>query len=136
MQAFLQHPFDGVVLQSTFTSLPEVTRLQFPGTPLHLLAGNLYDTLSIVRDLTVPLLVLHGDQDETIPHGMGRQLHESCADSTFLTVSGGMHRTLFETGSRKICRATRRFVKTIEKTRSSGIVAGATATPSPAAATP
>lgn len=127
MQAFLRQPFDGIVLQSTFTSLPDITRLHYPGTPLHLLAGNLYDTASIVRDLTIPVLILHGDEDETVPFEMGRALHESCEGSTFLLIPGGMHRTLFETASRKICRATRKFVAAVAKDRSARLASGSLA---------
>ncbi len=108
-EAFLLCEFDGVVLQSTFTSLPEITRLHYPGTPLHLLAGTLYNTLSFVESLDLPLLILHGDEDETVPIEMGRMLHEGCPGSTMLTIPGGMHRDLFEVASTRICRAVQSF---------------------------
>ena len=109
-QAFVECSFDGVVLQSTFTSLPEITRVHHPGTPLHLLAGTLYDTLSFVQSLDVPLLILHGEDDETVPVEMGRLLHESCPRSRLVMIPGGMHRDLFEVGRSRICGATRTFV--------------------------
>lgn len=112
-QAFVECSFDGMVLHSTFTSLPEITRLHYPGTALHLLAGSLYDTLSFVRDLHVPLLVLHGDEDETVPVDMGRSLHESCAGSTFVMIPGGMHGNLFEVARQTICGAMGAFISRV-----------------------
>lgn len=134
-RAFLEEPFDGVVLQSTFTSLPEITRLHFPGTPLHLLAGNLYDTLDFVRDLEVPMLIVHGDRDETVPVEMGRTLHRSCAKSTLLEIEGGMHRNLFEVAGDQICGAVSEFVDVVDEHRS--LTAAAVAPgPAPSPATP
>lgn len=116
-QAFLECTFDGVILHSTFTSLPEITRRHYPGTPMHLIAGNLYDTLSFVQKLTVPLLILHGDEDETVPAEMGRVLHESCGGSTFVSIPGGMHLDLFDVAHSDICRAAHSFIAKVRLRR-------------------
>ena len=34
-QVLRSHPFDGLILQSTFTTLPELTRVLYPRIPLH-----------------------------------------------------------------------------------------------------
>ena len=53
-QVIRRHPFDGLILQSTFTNLPDIARVTFPRVPLHLVSGRLFDTLEVVRNLTVP----------------------------------------------------------------------------------
>jgi pimeloyl-ACP methyl ester carboxylesterase len=97
-QIIRRHPFDGLILQSTFTNLPDITRVTFPRVPLHLVSGRLFDTLSVVRNLTVPALIIHGTTDEVCPAWMAKQLHDSCGAGAkkLILVDGGLHKDLFE----------------------------------------
>lgn len=96
-QVIRHHSFDGLVLQSTFTNFPDMARAAFPRIPLHLFAGRIFDTLAVVRTLKVPLLVLHGTEDETCPCWMAHRLYEhaSAPKKRMYTVDGGMHKDLF-----------------------------------------
>lgn len=95
-QVIRRHPFDALILQSTFTSLPQVTRVLFPRIPLHLVAGNLFDTLSIIRGIDIPLLILHGTEDEVCPCWMAHELFGACKSLKRIhTVEGGLHKDLF-----------------------------------------
>jgi fermentation-respiration switch protein FrsA (DUF1100 family) len=90
------HSFDGLILQSTFTSLPDIARATFPRLPMHLISGRLFDTLSIVRKLRIPLLVIHGQADETCPCWMGDALYDACAtDKRIERIEGGLHKDLW-----------------------------------------
>ena len=94
-QVIRRHPFDGLSLQSTFTSLPHITRVLFPRIPLHWFAGNLFDTISVIRNLQVPLLVLHGSDDEVCPCSMAHQIFEACsAPKTIQVIKSGLHKNL------------------------------------------
>jgi fermentation-respiration switch protein FrsA (DUF1100 family) len=97
-QIIRRHPFDGLILQSTFTNLPDIARVTFPRVPLHLVSGRLFDTLEVIRSLTVPVLVIHGTNDEVCPSWMAKQLHDSCAGSAkkLFLVEGGLHKDLFD----------------------------------------
>ncbi|HEX3577157.1 MAG TPA: alpha/beta fold hydrolase [Thermoanaerobaculia bacterium] len=97
-QIIRRHPFDGLILQSTFTNLPDIARVTFPRVPLHLVSGRLFDTLEVVRNLTIPALIIHGTTDEVCPSWMAQQLHDSCATSEkkLILVEGGLHKDLFE----------------------------------------
>lgn len=117
-QVIQHHPFDGLILQSTFTSLPDVTRAVFPRVPLHLLAGNLFDTRSIVRRLRVPLLIFHGTADEVCPSWMAHSLYDCCPTPKWLhTVDGGLHKDLFIRDPESIVVAVRQFVRDLPATR-------------------
>jgi alpha-beta hydrolase superfamily lysophospholipase len=95
-QVIRRHPADALVLQSTFTSLPQITRVLFPRLPLHLFAGRLFDTIGVVRRLNVPLLVLHGTDDEVAPCWMAHEIHDACpAIKRIHCVDGGLHKDLF-----------------------------------------
>ena len=94
-QVIRRHPFDGLILQSTFTSLPKITRVLFPRIPLHLLAGNLFDTLSVIRNLQVPLLLMHGGEDEVCPCSMAHEIFDACsAPKTIKVIEKGLHKNL------------------------------------------
>lgn len=110
-QVIKRHPFDGLILQSTFTSLPDVTRVLFPRLPLHLLAGRLFDTRSVIRRLQVPLLILHGADDEVIPSWMAQALYESCptAAKSIQIVERGLHKDLYIRDCDSLVWAVNRF---------------------------
>lgn len=95
-QVLRRHAFDALILQSTFTSLTGVSRALHPRVPLHLLAGNLFDTLSVIRRVDVPLLVLHGTSDEVCPDTMAREIYAACKGPKRIHfVEGGLHKDLF-----------------------------------------
>jgi pimeloyl-ACP methyl ester carboxylesterase len=110
-QVLRHHPFDGLILQSTFTSLPEMTRFIYPRIPLHLIAGDFFNTLRIVKKLVIPLLVLHGTQDEVVPCAMAHALHEACPSAKQIyTVDGGLHKDLFIRDADSLVWAVNQFV--------------------------
>lgn len=109
-QVIKRHPFDALILHSTFTSLPEITRVAFPRLPLHRFAGNFFDTLSVIRRLTVPLLVVHGSNDEVIPAWMAHQLYDACGvEKQIEIVNGGMHKDLYDRDCDSLVWAINRF---------------------------
>jgi alpha-beta hydrolase superfamily lysophospholipase len=97
-QIIRRHPFDGLVLQSTFTNLPDIARVTFPRLPLHLISGRFFDTMEVVRNVSVPVLIMHGTTDEVCPSWMAQQLHDSCgaSEKKLILVDGGLHKDLFE----------------------------------------
>lgn len=95
-QVIRRHPFDAMILQSTFSSLTSYTRVLHPRVPLHLLARKLFDTLRVIRGLDVPLLVMHGTEDEVIPYWMARELFAACrAPKRLHQIEGGLHKDLY-----------------------------------------
>lgn len=72
-----KQPVGGLVLESTFTSLPDVARTIYPFLPTRWLMANRYDSLSRIRQVQVPVLSLHSPQDEIIPYRLGRQLFDA-----------------------------------------------------------
>jgi uncharacterized protein len=109
-QVAKEHPFDGVILQSTFTNLADMARVRFPKLPVHLISGTEFDTLAIVRELHLPLLIIHGTNDEVIPHWMGETLFKSCTKGHALVLlEGAMHTNLYDHSGPGIVKAIHRF---------------------------
>lgn len=64
-------PVGGLMLQSTFTSIPDIGAELFPWLPVRLISRIKYDTHSRLPHLKCPVVVMHSRGDTTIrfPHG-------------------------------------------------------------------
>ena len=67
----------GLVLASTFTSLPDVGAEHAPLLAPKLVMRNRFDSITRIPEYAGPLLMSHGDSDELIPFEQGRQLFEA-----------------------------------------------------------
>lgn len=67
----------GVILESTFTSMPAVAAHHYPWLPVRLLMRTRLDSESKIGGYQGPLLQSHSAADEIIPFELGRRLHEA-----------------------------------------------------------
>ena len=92
-----RHPPRALILESTFTSVPELGAELYPWLPVRLLARIRYDTLRLLPGVKCPVLVVHSPEDEVIPFRHGRRLYEAApAPKEFLEIRG-THNTGFAT---------------------------------------
>jgi len=90
LQAARGRALGAIVVESTFTSLPELGARVYPLLPVGLIARLRYDSLEALRELRAPLLVAHSPQDEIVPFDLGRELFEAApAPREFLATAGG-----------------------------------------------
>jgi fermentation-respiration switch protein FrsA (DUF1100 family) len=83
-------PAAGLVLESGFTSVPDLGAELYPFLPVRLLSRFRYDSLSRVGRLTMPLLVVHSRDDELIPFAHGQRLFQAAPQpKTLLAMRGG-----------------------------------------------
>ncbi len=88
-----------LVLESPFTSIPDMARVVLPFLPLGPLLRTRYDNLAKVGGLRVPLLVLHGDRDEVVPFAQGRRLFEAAPEpKRFFAIPGAGHNDTYLAG--------------------------------------
>jgi uncharacterized protein len=80
-----------LVLISPFTSVPAVGALVYPFLPVALLARDRYENLAKAKQISVPVLVVHGTADEVIPYAMGRELAAAFQGAELLTLDGVGH---------------------------------------------
>jgi len=84
-----EHTPGALVLQSTFTSLPDVGARVYPWLPVRLLSRFRYNARSHVQQVKCPVLVAHGARDEIVPYALGRRLFEAANEpKEFLELSG------------------------------------------------
>lgn len=99
----------GVVLESTFTSVPDLASVVYPLPGIRWLVRTRYDNLAKVGRLRMPVLVVHGDRDEVIPIEMGRQLADA-AGTALVVVPGAHHNDVQDAGGQVWQRAMRAFL--------------------------
>jgi hypothetical protein len=79
-----------LVLESTFTTLPELGKKLYPYLPITLISRFRFPTRRYVRTAGCPVLVVHSAEDELVPIWFGRKLYEAAPEpKSFLTIRGG-----------------------------------------------
>ncbi len=116
-----ERPVAGVVLQAPFASLASLARRLYSWLPLAavLVRGD-FPNAERVRRLTVPVLVVHGTEDEVIPLAEGHALHAAAPPgSELLPIEGAGHNDLFEVGGEEYLRGLgERFRAWTERSKS------------------
>jgi pimeloyl-ACP methyl ester carboxylesterase len=93
----LREPIGGLILQSTFTSIPEIGAEMFPWLPVRLLAKIKYDTRRKLPGLKVPVLVMHSRTDELAGFHHGeRNFAAANEPKLFCEIKGGHNDSLSE----------------------------------------
>ena len=82
-----------VLLEAPFTSVGAMASHGYPFIPgIGRILRTKYNSLSKIRDIGAPLMVVHGDSDATIPIRMGREIYEAAAEpKRFLAIPGADH---------------------------------------------
>ena len=82
----------GLILENTFTSVPDVAARHVKLLPARLLLNTRLDSLAKIGRYHGPLLQTHGDADATVPFELGRKLFEAANEpKEFVSVPGGGH---------------------------------------------
>lgn len=63
-----------LILESPYTSVPDVGADRYPMVPVRWLLSDTYDSLSKISEVHMPLLLLHGEKDQVVPVKFGRKL--------------------------------------------------------------
>ena len=105
----------GLILESTFTSIPTIARKYYPWLPIKFIAKYRYATLDKIGLIKCQKLIIHSRTDEIIPFEHGRKLYEKAAPpKEFLEISGG-HNEGFMLSGDVYSEGLRRFLDTIRK---------------------
>ena len=81
----------GLVLESTFSSGPDMAHTMFPFLPARLLCRFKYDTESRVGSVGCPVMVAHSPEDATIPFAQGQAVFDAAAGPKEFVRLGGGH---------------------------------------------
>ena len=63
-----------LILESPYTSVPDVGADRYPLVPVHWLLRDHYDSINKIKDVHMPFLLLHGELDQVVPVKFGKKL--------------------------------------------------------------
>ena len=88
-----RHQAGGLILESGFTSVPDLAATLYPFIPVRWLVRFSYNTRDYLNTVSSPVLVIHSRDDELIPFAHGRELFAAAkAPKQFLELRGGSQR--------------------------------------------
>ena len=68
--------FAGLILETPFTSMIDAAKNVYPYIPVGLLLKDRYENDKKIKNINIPLLVMHGEEDQIIPYKMGKKIYE------------------------------------------------------------
>ncbi len=81
----------GLILESTYTSIPEAGRDKYPWLPIKLLIKTSLDTLSRLPKINAKRCIIHSPEDLTIPFHHAQKLYLSHPEKSDFIVIRGSH---------------------------------------------
>jgi fermentation-respiration switch protein FrsA (DUF1100 family) len=79
-----------LILESAFTSVPNMAARLYPWLPVRSISRFRYDTRRALDTIACPVLIIHSREDEVIPFAEGEQLYAHAREpKRFLELRGG-----------------------------------------------
>jgi uncharacterized protein len=103
-----EHRIEKLILESPYTSTVDIAGALFPIVPVSLLMRDQFHSDRRIARVAVPLLIMHGSNDPTIPIGFGERLFALANEpKQFVRFPGGGHDDLDDFGA---LDAARQFI--------------------------
>ena len=68
--------FAGVILETPFTSMVDAAKKFYPYIPVSLLLQDRYENEKKVKNIKIPIMIMHGEKDTIVPFSMGKKIFE------------------------------------------------------------
>ena len=66
--------FSGIILESPFTSMVDAGKHYYFYLPVSFLLKDRYETIKKLKNIKIPILVMHGERDKIVPFYMGKKV--------------------------------------------------------------
>ncbi|QDU82844.1 Alpha/beta hydrolase family protein [Polystyrenella longa] len=90
-----------LIVRSTFSSLVDAASYHYPWLPVRWLLVDRYPSTEVIKQVTCPILVIHGSTDQIVPYELGERLYEAAPPESqngvaksMLVINGGGHNNL------------------------------------------
>lgn len=100
----------GLILESTFRSVPDLAAELYPFLPVRMLARIAYPVEKTLPAVRAPVLVIHSRGDEIIPFRHGQALHAAANPPKELLALDGDHNTGFLVSERRYVEGLAAFL--------------------------
>jgi len=99
-----------LIVESSFTSIPDIAQEIYPWLPARWLSHLRHATRDYVRDVRIPVLVIHSRDDEIVPFHHGEAIFGAAQEpKTLLTLRGG-HNDAYVRDARSYIGGMRAFL--------------------------
>ena len=75
--------FGGIILESPFTSIANAAKIYYPYLPVNTILKDRYDSIGKIKNISIPILIMHGKKDNIVPQKMGLELYEKANQPKF-----------------------------------------------------
>jgi fermentation-respiration switch protein FrsA (DUF1100 family) len=114
IQLALESEVRALVLESAFTSIPDMGSVHYPFLPVTRLLRTRYENLEKMPAVEVPVLFLHGVRDRIVPFEHGRRLYEAAKEpKKFFAIDGAGHNDTFFAGGNEYWNAWKEFLESV-----------------------
>ena len=111
----VRHKVHAIILESPFASIRDMARRAYPFLPTGVLVRMVrarYDSISKIRSVHSPLMVLHGDRDDIVPIDTGRELYDAANEpKRFYVIEGAGHNDTYLVGGEPYLDALKAFIE-------------------------
>lgn len=105
-------PAAGLILESAFPSIEAVAKFHYGGVPVHWLLSAEFRLIDRLPQLSLPKLIVHGDQDDIIPIELGREVFEAAKPpKSFYVIKGADHNNSYYVGGEPYFRRFMDFIQ-------------------------
>ena len=109
-----QRPAAGLILESPFPSVAAMAKEQSLGLLARILLQSRFPLIDRLKDVHVPVLVIHGDRDEIVPIHLGREVYDAAGPPKSLyVVEGADHNDLYHVGGLAYLSRLKEFVTAV-----------------------
>ncbi len=75
--------FAGIILESPFTSMVDAGKHYYFYLPVSLLLKDRYESLNKLKNIKIPILVMHGEKDRIVPFHMGKKIFKEANEPKY-----------------------------------------------------
>ena len=114
---WLAHKYrsSALIVESSFTSIIEMGRHNYPYLPISLLAKIKYTSDERISSINIPKLFIHSKDDDIVPFRFGRKLFELANQPKEFLEIHGLHNDGFLLSGEKYTNGIDNFLKNIKK---------------------
>jgi alpha-beta hydrolase superfamily lysophospholipase len=106
-------PAAGLIIESTFTDMGAVAQAVIKTSlPVRWILSEKFDSIDKIADIGMPVLIVHGTEDQYVPPRFSEELFKAAVDpKRLLLIPGGNHNNSMVLGNRQYAEAIRQMFK-------------------------
>lgn len=104
----------GMIMESTFSSVPDMGAVLYPWLPVRSLARYRYDSVKALEGVAFPALFAHSREDEIVAYELGARLYESYGGPKYFLEMKGSHNSGYLTMGEAYAKGLERFLARLE----------------------